>query len=245
MDGPVTFPLRTASRLAVSVTLLALACSGCGDRRKVVAEGLFKAADSDNSGSISLAEFHLTSPESSPEEREKQFAEADVDKNEQLAFEEFRSSLPGPEALLWTLGIFSAVSFVGSLVAIPIVVARLPVDHFVGPHEAADWVTSSIGRRIWLVLKNILGVLLITGGLIMLVLPGQGVLTLLLGVALMDLPGKWKVMRALARRPNVMKALNWMRERAKKPPLIPPPPKGETHREIPFQAVDQSPPAGQ
>ncbi len=56
----------------------------------------------------------------------------------------------------------------------------------------------------------------------MLVLPGQGILTLLLGIALTDVPGKWKLMRILARRPNVMKALNWMRERAGQPPLLPP-----------------------
>jgi hypothetical protein len=31
-------------------------------------------------------------------------------------------------------------------------------------------------------------------------------------------------MRALARRPNVMKALNWMRSRAQKPPMLPPRP---------------------
>ncbi|WP_197453908.1 EF-hand domain-containing protein [Caulifigura coniformis] len=234
---------RIGARCAIVAALLAVACSGCGDRRKLVAQGLFKAADSDNSGAISIAEFHLASPESAPEDREKAFTEADVDNNQQLTFEEYRSSLPGPEALLWTLGIFSAVSFIGSLVAIPIVVARLPIDHFSGPHEAADWVASSVGRRIWLVLKNILGVLLITGGVIMLVLPGQGVLTILLGVALMDLPGKWRLMRALARRPNVMKALNWMRERAGKPPLIPPPAKGTTRHEMPLPVTDQPPSA--
>jgi hypothetical protein len=59
----------------------------------------------------------------------------------------------------------------------------------------------------------------------------------------MDFPGKWKVMRALARKEHVMKALNWMRERAEKPPLIAPPRKGDTHREI-IMPGDPPPPGG-
>jgi hypothetical protein len=171
-------------------------------------------------------------PDHTATESEKEFATADENRDQRLSYEEFVTTVRKSHRLLWAIGLFSAISFVGSLIAIPIVVARLPVDHFVAPHEAADWVASSVGRRLWLVLKNLLGILLIAGGLIMLVLPGQGVLTVLLGVAVMDIPGKWKVMRALARRPEVMKALNWMRHRADKPPLIPPPPKGDTHHEI-------------
>ena len=233
MDGQVTDRSSIASNLRAYGLLLVLAASGCGDVREVRHHEAFQSADIDKDGLVSQTEFAVSHPEFSVEVRERDFLKADRDADRQLDFDEFEDTIRAKHRVLWALGIFSAISFVGSLIAIPVVVARLPVDHFVAPHEAADWVASDARRRGWLVLKNLLGVLLIIGGLMMLVLPGQGVLTVLLGVALTDFPGKWKLMRALARRPNVMKALNWMRERAKQPPLMAPQ-KGDTQREIPL-----------
>ena len=239
MDGPVNRVSGHAVPVLVAC-LLALGCSGCRTDREAVHRDLFSAADTDRDGFVSASELVASRlPDHTEAESDKEFAAADENSDQRLSYEEFVQTLHKSHRLLWAIGLFSAISFVGSLIAIPFVVARLPVDHFVAPHEAADWVASSIGRRLWLVVKNLLGILLVAGGIIMLVLPGQGVLTILLGVAVMDIPGKWKAMRALARRPEVMKALNWMRERAHKPPLIPPPPKGDTHHEI-----SQLPPQG-
>lgn len=239
MDGPVNRVQGRWARIALVACSLLLICSGCGRDRETLHREQFAAADADHDGFLTAVEFAASRPADHPAtETEKAFSKADENADQRLSFDEFTTTLHHPHRLLWALGVFSAISFVGSLVAIPFVVARLPVDHFTAPHEAADWVASSVTRRLWLVLKNLFGILLIAGGIMMLVLPGQGVLTILLGVAVMDLPGKWKVMRALARRPEVMKALNWMRERAHKPPLIPPPHKGESHHEM-----NQPPPA--
>jgi hypothetical protein len=233
MDGQVTRASGNSAPVVLLASIVALSCCGCRPDRETVRRGLFQAADINRDSLLDAAEFAGSHPlDRSAAEIEKEFAKADKDGDQRLAYEEFVTTLHKSHRLLWAIGVFSAISFVGSLIAIPIVVARLPVDHFVAPHEAADWVASSVARRLWLVLKNLLGILLIAGGLMMLVLPGQGVLTVLLGIAVMDLPGKWKAMRALARRPEVMKALNWMRERAHKPPLIPPPHTGDTDREI-------------
>jgi len=49
--------------------------------------------------------------------------------------------------------------------------------------------------------------------------PGQGILTLLLGISLMDVPGKQKLERKIVERPAVLKAINKLRARANKPPL--------------------------
>jgi hypothetical protein len=246
MDGPVNCAPGDRALVVLVACILVLGCIGCRPDREAALPGgsatpirvtyreLFTAADTNQDGFLSVPEFAGSHPpDHSAKETEKEFSNADKDRDQRVTYDEFVSTFHKPHRLLWFLGIFSLVSFVGSLIAIPIVVARLPVDHFVAPHEAADWVASSIARRLWLVLKNLLGILLIAGGIMMLVLPGQGVLTILLGVAVMDLPGKWKAMRALARRPEVMKALNWMRQRADKPPLIPPPPKGDTHHDLP------------
>jgi hypothetical protein len=71
-------------------------------------------------------------------------------------------------------------------------------------------------------MKNVLALVLIILGVAMLVLPGQGILAILLGVMLGDFPGKLKLQRWLLARPKVMKSLNWLRRKFSKPPLDPP-----------------------
>ncbi len=68
-------------------------------------------------------------------------------------------------------------------------------------------------------MKNMLAVVLVVLGVAMLVLPGQGILAILLGVMLGDFPGKLRLQQWILARPNVMKTLNWLRRKFKKPPL--------------------------
>jgi len=122
---------------------------------------------------------------------------------------------------LWiVVGLLSAVMFIGTLSAIPWLVARMPVDYFVGPRR----VTQPEARRPVLaffrrLLRNTLGLVLVVAGLAMLVLPGQGILTLLLGVALIDFPGKRRLEQRLLRQRHVRKSLQWLRKRAGRDPL--------------------------
>jgi hypothetical protein len=69
------------------------------------------------------------------------------------------------------------------------------------------------------ILKNILGALFVLAGVAMLVLPGQGILTILIGLSLTDFPGKRDLELKLIKKPSVYKAINWMRRKYKKPPL--------------------------
>ena len=62
-------------------------------------------------------------------------------------------------------------------------------------------------------IKNLLGALLVLLGIIMLFTPGQGLLTLLVGLLLMNFPGKYRLERTLVARPGVFRALNWLRGR--------------------------------
>jgi hypothetical protein len=64
-----------------------------------------------------------------------------------------------------------------------------------------------------------LALVLVVLGVAMLVLPGQGILAILLGVMLGDFPGKLRLQQWILARPNVMKTLNWLRRKFKKPPL--------------------------
>ena len=69
-------------------------------------------------------------------------------------------------------------------------------------------------------LKNTAGVVFLTAGVAMLVLPGQGLLTILLGLMLINFPGKRRFELALIRRRPVLKSVNWIRRRAGREPLI-------------------------
>lgn len=129
--------------------------------------------------------------------------------------------LRGNEIVLVWLGAFSVVSFIATLIAIPFIVARIPTDYFIRDQKKPFGDSGHTALNLfWLVLKNILGAILILAGLAMLVLPGQGVLTMLLGIMLMNFPGKRALERYLIRQPTIFKALNWMRARADRPDLI-------------------------
>jgi len=125
------------------------------------------------------------------------------------------------EALLGWLGGVSLLMFVVSLVAFPLVIVFLPQDYFVRHHRdparqtrqhPAVWLTLSI-------LKNVLGTVLLLAGFAMLVLPGQGLLTILIGVMLTNFPGKYALERRIVGRPAVAKAVNRIRESAGRSPL--------------------------
>jgi hypothetical protein len=53
----------------------------------------------------------------------------------------------------------------------------------------------------------------------MLFTPGQGILTILAGLLLMNFPGKYRLERWLVQRPGVLSSLNWLRTRRGKAPF--------------------------
>ena len=118
----------------------------------------------------------------------------------------------------------SILTFVGSLIAVPWLLARLPADYFVAEKREPTLLRDAhpVLRPLLLVLKNLLGGAFVLGGIAMLVLPGQGILTILLGVSLLDFPGKYVLERRVFRRPVVHRAINWLRDRAGKEPMVVP-----------------------
>ena len=118
------------------------------------------------------------------------------------------------------IGIISASMFFGTLAAIPFLVVNIPETYFVAEHKQRVKYKHPLARICLQVIKNSLGVVLITAGLLMLVLPGQGLLTILLGLLAMDLPKKYEIERNIIQRPAVHKTLNAMREKMGRRPLI-------------------------
>lgn len=126
-------------------------------------------------------------------------------------------------ALGW-LGIVSAVIFIGTLAAVPFLIARMPADYFVRPRRHLSYRRRKEEKH-WILLvlkkisKNLLGWMLIGAGLLMLVLPGQGLITILLGITLIDFPKKRALQCRIIRQRRVLRAINWIRARAHCPPL--------------------------
>lgn len=123
--------------------------------------------------------------------------------------------------ILWWLAASSIVTLLISVVAGPWWAIHIPADYF--KQQDSDRKKAAVYTLGGIVLKlgkNLLGTFLIIGGLVMLVLPGQGVLPILIGIMLTDFPGKHRVAIWLVARPPVLRSLNWIRRRAHKPPLI-------------------------
>ncbi len=125
------------------------------------------------------------------------------------------------ETLLAWLSIVSAVTFVGSLMVIPWLIIRIPADYFLTRRSLLHPRNSSHPaiRLLVLFVKNSLGLLLVLAGIAMLVLPGQGIIAIVVGLMLTDFPGKFALERWLIRRPAVLHTMNWVRTKANAPPL--------------------------
>ena len=125
------------------------------------------------------------------------------------------------DTALWWLGALSAATFVGTLVAVPILVVRIPTDYFL-PRRRRPRRRDSRHPRPYLaatIAKNLVGFVLVLAGVAMLVLPGQGVITILIGIMLMNFPGKVRLEKWIVRRRAVLRAINWMRSKADHPAL--------------------------
>ena len=128
------------------------------------------------------------------------------------------------EQLIWWASGLSLLGVIGTIIGVPWVVARLPHDYFNQPRRSV-WRESADEPLFAVVLaiaKNVLGALLVLLGLVMLVTPGQGLLTLLVGLLLMNFPGKYQLERWVVGRPGVLGALNWLRQRGGHIPFDPP-----------------------
>jgi hypothetical protein len=116
-----------------------------------------------------------------------------------------------------------AVTFAGSLGLVSFMLVKLPANYFHSSHDREFMVDRHKAVR-WsgLVLKNLIGAILILLGIVMSLpgVPGQGILTILLGLMLVDLPGKRRWEQKLVKRPKVLQTINQLRGKFDKPPLV-------------------------
>lgn len=125
-------------------------------------------------------------------------------------------------ATIWWVAGASILVFIASLIIVPLLIVRIPSDHFAHKTRRP---TPRVGRRSplrWALIvgKNLLGCVLVFAGLAMLFLPGQGLVTILIGIALLDFPGKYRLERWVVSRGAVLRSINRLRQRAGRPPLF-------------------------
>lgn len=122
---------------------------------------------------------------------------------------------------LGSLAAIAAVVVLLGVLVLPAIVIQLPQDYFVRDRRIPVRRVRRHPLLWWMVaiLKNVFGLVLVVAGIAMLVLPGQGLLTILLGLGLVNFPGKYTLERWIFGLPAVATTLNRLRASAGRPPL--------------------------
>ena len=116
----------------------------------------------------------------------------------------------------------SALLAVTSLVLAAYIVVGWPADQFKGVEPPPFWERRHpIVRALGIVGKNVAGVLIVALGIVMALpgVPGQGLLMILIGLTLVNFPGKRRLETRLIRRPAISRLINRARKRFARPPL--------------------------
>ena len=116
------------------------------------------------------------------------------------------------------------VSLVFSLAAVALVIVRLAPDHFEHAHGSGRFLAHRPAwqRALAIAGKNLLGFFLVILGVLMSLpgVPGQGLLTIFIGLVLLDVPGKRAIERRIIAVPAILRACNRLRARFGKPPFV-------------------------
>jgi hypothetical protein len=111
----------------------------------------------------------------------------------------------------------------GSILITVIALVYIPADYFVGP-DPPDWTRHRhpILRWSFRIFRNFAGWLLVALGIVLSLpgVPGQGLLTILLGLMLVEFRGKRRLEQRLVRWPRVRKSVDAVRHRFGAAPLI-------------------------
>ena len=126
------------------------------------------------------------------------------------------------QPFLHLLAILSLLMFVLSIAFIPWLVGHLRSDYFLfeDSNSSAGENSFSPVALLKMLLRNFAGLLLLCAGILMLFLPGQGIITIIIALALLDFPAKHSLIQKLVSPDSVRKSLNWIREKSGKPLFI-------------------------
>ena len=117
----------------------------------------------------------------------------------------------------------SVVVTVGGVVVVGVVLVNLPPGYFVAPNVPQPLPNSHpLVRWIVVFLRNLLGATLVVLGLIMSVpgIPGPGIITIVIGLMLLDFAEKRQWARWVISRPPILRATDGLRRKFGKPPFV-------------------------
>tara|TARA_B100001741_G_scaffold251449_1_gene213265 strand:+ start:87 stop:491 length:405 start_codon:yes stop_codon:yes gene_type:complete len=120
--------------------------------------------------------------------------------------------------LVW-LGSLSFIIFIFSLLTIKWLVALIPSDYFIKKNNSEFRSNYPIFWLVSIIIKNLVGYTLIIGGILMLVLPGQGLFTIFVGLMLSNYPGKFYIEKKFIAIPSVLRTINWLRKKSNTPSI--------------------------
>lgn len=123
------------------------------------------------------------------------------------------------ENIFWLMSLISVFTFIGTLIAVPVLMIRLPVDYLITEDKSNNRNRHPVLQFVILVFKNVVGLLLILVGIALLVLPGEGVITILIGLAMMSIPQKAATIKKFIHRKKILRKINWIRAKMNKPAL--------------------------
>lgn len=126
------------------------------------------------------------------------------------------------EALLGFLFAGSLLLLIFSVALLPFAISLIPADYFADEErgESRFKRLHPAAHALVVVLKNLVGIVFLLAGLAMLVLPGQGLLTIVVALILLDFPGKFRLERRLIRSARLVRGINWLRRRTGARPLV-------------------------
>ena len=129
-------------------------------------------------------------------------------------------------SITWRSALIGVLIFLGTftvnLAIVSLILVKIPADHFSKSHREKLWSDRHATIRIMGIIgKNFLGVFLVALGIVLSLpgVPGQGLLTVLLGIMLLDFPGRHHLEQKLLRKPAIINSINRLRQRFGKPPL--------------------------
>lgn len=123
----------------------------------------------------------------------------------------------------WHAAAIFAFLFVCTIALAVFILVRLPATYFQLLHDRSFMNDHHPAIRwVGIIIKNVAGFIVLLWGFAMLIpgVPGQGLLTIFVGLMLLDFPGKRAVERAILRQPAILRAVNKLRGKFSKPPLI-------------------------
>lgn len=126
------------------------------------------------------------------------------------------------QTLLYYLGGISLGMLLIQPLVIGAVLIYLPEYYFAEkhrpPHPPAKHMRAEL-RILLLIFKNMFGFIFLCAGIVMIALPGQGLLTMTLGISMMNFPGKFRLEQWLITRGPTLQMTNRLRARFHRPPL--------------------------